>query len=162
MTTDDELRKLIALGEKATARPWGRGNFFDLAIMQTDKDSDGYGVAFCYPWGEPTDKLPANAIQKWERDCAYITAAANLAPAIARELIAARELPAKITEISELASEMWYRLVIIANDVNNWEVYLEFVDPSDEGIEGESISVYADTMIAAIDKAIRRLKCGDL
>ena len=91
MTTDDELRKLIALGEKATARPWGRGNFFDLAIMQTDKDSDGYGVAFCYPWGEPTDRLPANAIQKRERDCAYITAAANLAPAIARELIEARE-----------------------------------------------------------------------
>ena len=91
MITDDELRALIAAGDKATPRPWGRGNFFDLAIMQTDKDSDGYGVAFCYPWGEPTDKLPAHAIQKWDRDCAYITAAANLAPDIARELIEARE-----------------------------------------------------------------------
>ena len=173
MTTDDELRELIALGDKATARPWNCDTQLGNVEPYTDEheigvydgvDHEDYGydangirhqasIGFCYSDSDGEDAL---------NNAAYITAAANLAPDIARELIEARELPAKITEISELASEMWYRLVIIANDMNNWEVYLEFVDPSDEGIEGESISVYADTMIAAIDKAIRRLKCGDL
>jgi len=82
MTTDDELRKLIALGEKATARPWNISGTRAIHDRPTKYTASGVRV------GE-TANLVATTEQ--ETDAAYITAAANLAPEIAAELIAARE-----------------------------------------------------------------------
>lgn len=81
MTTDDELRKLIALGDKATARPWE-------TYLQYNIGNGDRGIAACGGHNHADDDL---LYDENEANCAYITAAANLAPDIARELIAARE-----------------------------------------------------------------------
>lgn len=70
MTTDDKLRELIALGEKATGKP------FRIQASLTDID--------------------------------YVTAAANLAPEIARELIEARDVLAKANEDAARLAVDWY------------------------------------------------------
>lgn len=89
MTTDDELRALIALGEKATARPWSFYDAFDVVgnpgIVAANRlgTNDTTVIGAC-PHGY-------DEIRVIEADAAYLCAAANLAPEIAAELIAARE-----------------------------------------------------------------------
>ena len=109
MITDDELRDLIALGDKATARPWNCDTQLGNVEPYTDEheigvydgvDHEDYGydangirhqasIGFCYSDSDGEDAL---------NNAAYITAAANLAPAIARELIEARAELAKANE----------------------------------------------------------------
>ena len=120
MTTDDELRDLIALGDKATARPWNCDTQLGNVEPYTDEheigvydgvDHEDYGydangirhqasIGFCYSDSDGEDAL---------NNAAYITAAANLAPDIARELIEARALVEQLRKAIESVRDVgWY------------------------------------------------------
>lgn len=86
MTTDDELRALIALGEKAQPRPWT--NVYNGAVTKNVCQQPPNS------WGNELRLLLANCSMSGlygTQNATYIVAAANLAPEIAAELIAARE-----------------------------------------------------------------------
>lgn len=86
MTTDDELRELIALGEKAQPRPWT--NVYNGAVTKNVCQQPPNS------WGNELRLLLANCSMSGlygTQNATYIVAAANLAPEIAAELIAARE-----------------------------------------------------------------------
>ena len=92
MTTDDELRELIAKGEKATARPWQ-----SFGTLVYSRNAVGMVCEMSYPFAELIEhrKLEhGDGKDAWDKSHdtrEYLTAAANLAPEIAAELIAARE-----------------------------------------------------------------------
>jgi len=87
MTTDNELRELIALADKATGRPWS-----------VDWDSAEYNHHFNL----------------------YTEAAANLAPAIAAELLAAREAQRVAIERAEKAEVLADRYEEALQQIDNW------------------------------------------
>lgn len=98
MTTDDELRNLIALGEKATARPW---------VAEWEWEQCYFDFDFRYiAWAEtPTITGPelSSVAPQAKADQLYMETAANLAPAIAAELIEARAALAKANEALKAA-----------------------------------------------------------
>jgi len=99
MTTEDELRELIALGDKATARPWE-------TYLQYNIGNGDRGIAACGGHNHADDDL---LYDENEANCAYITAAANLAPEIAAELIAARFLVEQLRKAIESVRDVgWY------------------------------------------------------
>lgn len=114
MTTDDELRALIALGAKATARPW-HGDRYDGTVKYGIKGgSDDKYVILFNDDAEPyqfTDDLGYN-------DEEYVLAAANLAPAIAAELLEVREAQRWIPVSERLPEESAWLLVSDAGAVN--------------------------------------------
>ena len=87
MTTEDELRELIALGDKATPRPW-RGDRYDGTVKYGIKGGSDNGYVLLY-----NDDAERSQFSRDLGNCddEFIIAAANLAQTIARELIAARE-----------------------------------------------------------------------
>lgn len=106
MTTDDELRKLIALGEKATARPWRTWNSEYGFVGIANNEAVDLGIA------ERASDICTVQLEMNENcvdDAAYITAAANLAPEIAAELIAARFLVEQLRKAIESVRDVgWY------------------------------------------------------
>lgn len=102
MTTDNELRALIALGEKATARPWVYGTDPDdqSEIERGSNPLTGKELKIIAVPGDGSHIMGIWANGKWglneyyekvDINGEYLTSAANLAPAIAAELIEARE-----------------------------------------------------------------------
>lgn len=78
------------------------------------------------------------------------------------DALEATSLVGAISELGYLACEGNYLMGLITeNSENYWEVYLEFRDPSDEGIEVPSHSFYASTLASAVKQAIEFLKHGE-
>ena len=107
MTTDDELRELIAKGEKATARPWSFYDAFDVVgnpgIVAANRlgTNDTTVIGACLHGYDEIHVI--------EADADYLCAAANLAPEIAAELIAARFLVEQLRKAIESVRDVgWY------------------------------------------------------
>ncbi len=78
------------------------------------------------------------------------------------DALEATSLVDAISELGHLACEGNYLMGIITeNSENYWKVYLEFRDPSDEGVEMPPHSFYADTLASAVKQAIEFLKHGE-
>ncbi|MDL2315461.1 hypothetical protein LJC59_00060 [Desulfovibrio sp. OttesenSCG-928-A18] len=111
MTTPEQRAELLALAEKATPRPWYPQHSDDRLCMSTyyiateDIDDDpreihGKVVAVTLYQSE---RCACHDAGRWEEDAAYIVAACNLAPALAREVEGLRKEVDRLKGLFDIA-----------------------------------------------------------